>query len=165
MKIVVVSDSHKEFHKLNSVVENNLDADAFIHLSDGEHEFNDVRNLHPEKSFLFVKGNCDFADNKTIRIANAKGIKILCVHGHEHHVHQGLDTLVAVAKQNGCKIALYGHTHLYRTELIDGIYVMNPGSIDSPRDKRPPSYGIITIDDNKKITMNIVALDYHADKQ
>lgn len=143
MKIVVVSDSHKEFHKLNSVVENNLDADAFIHLGDGEHEFNDVRNLHPEKSFLFVKGNCDFADNKTIRIANAKGIKILCVHGHEHHVHQGLDTLVAVAKQNGCKIALYGHTHLYRTELIDGIYVMNPGSIDSPRDKRPPSYGII----------------------
>ena len=97
--------------------------------------------------------------------ANAKGIKILCVHGHEHHVHQGLDTLISVAKQNGCKIALYGHTHLYRTELIDGIYVMNPGSIDSPRDKRPPSYGIITIDDNKKITMNIVALDYHADKQ
>lgn len=87
------------------------------------------------------------------------------MHGHEHHVHQGLDTLVAVAKQNGCKIALYGHTHLYRTELIDGIYVMNPGSIDSTRDKRPPSYGIITIDDNKKITMNIVALDYHADKQ
>ena len=38
MKIVVVSDSHKEFHKLNSVVENNLDADAFIHLGDGEHE-------------------------------------------------------------------------------------------------------------------------------
>ena len=158
MKIVVVSDSHKEFHKLNSVVENNLDADAFIHLGDGEHEFNDVRNLHPEKSFLFVKGNCDFADNKTIRIANAKGIKILCVHGHEHHVHQGLDTLIAVAKQNGCKIALYGHTHLYRTELIDGIYVMNPGSIDSPRDKRPPSYGIITIDDDGVIYIAILVL-------
>ena len=54
MKIVVVSDSHKEFHKLNSVIENNLDADAFIHLGDGEHEFNDVRNLHPDKSFLSV---------------------------------------------------------------------------------------------------------------
>ena len=51
MKIVVVSDSHKEFHKLNSVVENNLDADAFIHLGDGEHEFNDVRNLHPKRAF------------------------------------------------------------------------------------------------------------------
>ena len=68
MKIVVVSDSHKEFHKLKSVVENNLDADAFIHLGDGEHEFNDVRNLHPEKSFLFVKGNCDFADNTGITL-------------------------------------------------------------------------------------------------
>ena len=82
MKIVVVSDSHKEFHKLNSVVENNLDADAFIHLGDGEHEFNDVRNLHPEKSFLFVKGNCDFADNKTIRIARyfaCTATSIMCI--------------------------------------------------------------------------------------
>lgn len=164
MKIVVMGDSHKEFHKLKHVVESNLDADAFIHLGDGEHEFNDVRNLFPEKSFLFVKGNCDFADNKTIRIANAKGIKVLCVHGHEHNVHQGLDTLVSVAKQNGCKIALYGHTHLYRTELIDGVYVMNPGSIDSPRDKRPASYGVITIDDNNAITMNIVALKFNGQK-
>ena len=124
MKIVVVSDSHKEFHKLNSVVENNLDADAFIHLGDGEHEFNDVRNLHPEKSFLFVKGNCDFADNKTIRIANAKGIKILCVHGHEHHVHQGLDTLVAVAKQNGCKIALYAVILTFTVPSLSTVYTL-----------------------------------------
>lgn len=162
MKIVVVSDSHRDYHKLKYVVENNLDADAFIHLGDGEHEFNDVRNLHPEKSFLFVKGNCDYADNKTIRIANANGIKILCVHGHEQKVHQSLDLLIETAKLNGCKIALYGHTHLYRTELIDGIYIMNPGSIDSPRDKRPPSYGVLTITDDNQITMNIVALDLNA---
>lgn len=162
MKIIVVSDSHKEFHKLKSIIEKNLDADAFIHLGDGEHEFNDVRKMYPEKSFLFVKGNCDFADNKTVRIANAKGIKIYCVHGHEHHVHQGLDMLVACAKQNGCQIALYGHTHLYRTELIDGVYVMNPGSVDSPRDKRPASYGVLEIDDNGGITMNIVAIKTNA---
>ena len=144
MKIVVVSDSHKEFHKLNSVVENNLDADAFIHLGDGEHEFNDVRNLHPDKSFLFVKGNCDFADNKTIRIANAKGIKILCVHGHEHHVHQGLDTLISVAKQNGCKIALYGHTHISSILYEDGVYMVNPGSCAQARGGRN-SYAVIDI--------------------
>ncbi|MCH5325086.1 MAG: YfcE family phosphodiesterase [Eubacterium sp.] len=162
MKIVVFSDSHRDYHKLKYVVEHNLDADAFIHLGDGEHEFNDVRNLHPEKSFLFVKGNCDYADNKTIRIANANGIKILCVHGHEQDVHRGLETLLDVARQNGCQIALYGHTHLYRTENIGGIYVMNPGSIDSPRDKRPPSYGVITISDDKQITMNIVALEFNA---
>ena len=162
MKIVVCSDTHRNYHKLKYVVEKNLDADAFIHLGDGEHEFNDVRNLHPEKSFLFVKGNCDYADNKTVRIANANGIKILCVHGHEQHVHMGLEELINVAKQNGCQIALYGHTHLYRTELIDGIYVMNPGSIDSPRDKRPPTYGVLTISLDKQITMNIVAIDLDA---
>ena len=52
MKIVVVSDSHKEFHKLNSVVENNLDADAFIHLGDGEHEFSSRKELFIRKRQL-----------------------------------------------------------------------------------------------------------------
>ena len=41
---------------------------------------------------------------------------------------------------------------------------MNPGSVDSPRDKRPPSYGILTIDDNGGISMNIVALKFNAQK-
>ena len=164
MKIIVVSDTHKEYHKLKAIVDANLDADAFIHLGDGEHEFHDVRNLYPQKSFLFVKGNCDYGEGKTVRIATVKGIKILCVHGHEHDVHHSLDLLVSTAKQNDCKIALYGHTHLYRTELIGGVYVMNPGSVDSPRDKRPPSYGILTIDDNGGISMNIVALKFNAQK-
>lgn len=51
MKIVVVSDSHKEFHKLNSVIENNLDADAFIHLGDGEHELTMCETSTPIKAF------------------------------------------------------------------------------------------------------------------
>lgn len=158
MKIVVVSDSHREFLKLKNVIESNLDADLFIHLGDGEHEFSDVYNLHPEKNFVFVKGNCDFGMYKTVRVITAKGYKIFCTHGHEQGVHEGLERLVSEARENGCQIALYGHTHLYRTELIDGVYVMNPGSVDSPRDKRQPSYGIINIDENGKILMNIVAL-------
>lgn len=156
MKILVVSDTHKNFHNLNEVVQKNLDIDLMIHLGDGEHEFSDIYNLYPQLNFVFVKGNSDYGNYKTVRVISAKGYKILCVHGHEHNVHNGLDKVIEVAKDNGCQIALFGHTHLYRTEFMDNIYLMNPGSIDSPRNKRVPTYGIIEIDDEGKILLNIV---------
>lgn len=157
MKIVVISDTHKEFEKLKKIVSSNLDADLFVHLGDGEYEFHDVSNLYPDKQFVFVKGNCDFGNEKTEQVIDIGICRVFCTHGHTMDVHTGLDTLVANAKFNDCKIALYGHTHFYRTEIIDNIYVMNPGSVDSPRGHNKPSYGLINITPNGKITMNIVA--------
>ena len=84
---------------------------------------------------------------------------MFCCHGHTLDVHNGLDYLVATAKKNNCKIALYGHTHLYKTELIDGVFVMNPGSLDSPRNHNKPTFGIIDLSPDGKIKMNIIAME------
>ena len=73
-------------------------------------------------------------------------------------MHDGLENLVATAKQNHCNIALFGHTHLYLTEVIDGVMVMNPGSLDSPRGRNKPTFGIITIEPTGEIKMNIIAV-------
>jgi len=67
--------------------------------------------------------------------------------------------LVNAAKQNGCRIALYGHTHLYRTEVVEGVFVMNPGSLDSPRGKNKPTFGIIELSEKGQIKMNILAME------
>ena len=158
MKIVVVADTHKEYQKYKSIVEKNPDADIFIHLGDGEHEFADVQQEFPQMKFYYVGGECDYGRHKMLEVIEAGGYRILCVHGHEHNVQGTLDALIGEAKQHNCKIALYGHTHMYRTECIDGIYIMNPGAIDSPRGKNRPSYGVLTIDSEGKLTMNIVAL-------
>ncbi|MCR4779590.1 MAG: YfcE family phosphodiesterase [Ruminiclostridium sp.] len=158
MKIIVVSDTNKDYHKYKSVVEKNTDADMVIHLGDGEHEFADVQQEFPDMKFYYVGGECDYGQHKMLEVIEAEGYKILCVHGHEHNVQGTLDSIIGEAKQHGCKVALYGHTHMYRTECIDGIYIMNPGAIDSPRGKNKPSYGVLTIDDSGKLTMNIVAL-------
>lgn len=158
MKIVVVSDTHRNFAELNDVVERNLDADLVIHLGDGENEFRDVSSLHPEKAMIYVRGNCDFGEYKDEQIVTACGYKIFCTHGHLQHVYSGLDLLVSEAKQNGCKIALYGHTHLYRTEVIDGVFVMNPGSLNEPRNHNEPTYGIIELSSSGDIKMNLIAL-------
>lgn len=158
MKIVVVADTHKNYKDYKAVIEKNDDADLYIHLGDGEHEFLDVAREFPDKKFIFVQGNCDFGTYKLMEIVEAGGYKLLCVHGHEYNVQGGLDALINEAKTRGCQVALYGHTHMYRTECIDGVYIMNPGAIDSPRGKNKPSYGIIHIDDSGKLKMNIVAI-------
>lgn len=159
MKIIVVSDTHKNFAALEEVVKKNLDADLFIHLGDGENEARDIHNLHPDKAMIYIGGNCDFGTHKTTQVVTACGYKIFCCHGHTQDVHNGLERLVSAAKENDCKIALFGHTHLYRTEAIDGIYVMNPGSLDSPRNHNKPTYGVIELTSSGEVKMNIIAVN------
>lgn len=156
MRIVVFADTHRDFFALKDAVEKNLDADLILHLGDGENEVKDIAALHPEKTFLFVRGNRDYGSSSPVsRVVEAGGVRIYMTHGHECGVHDGLDTLIANAKQNDAVIALYGHTHLYNTTYVDGVHVMNPGSLYSPRGRRAPSYGVIDITD-AGIAMHIV---------
>lgn len=159
MKIIVVSDTHKNFMALNAVVKKNTDADMLIHLGDGEHEFSDIERAYPQFPMIYVGGNCDFGSHELTHIAHACGYKIFCCHGHTLGVHDGLNLLVSTAKQNDCKIALYGHTHLYRTEIVDGVFVMNPGSLDSPRNHNKPTFGVIELNEKGQIKMNILAME------
>lgn len=159
MKILVVADTHKNFEVLDLCVKKNPDADMIIHLGDGEHEFDDIRRMYPQKAMIYVGGNTDFGTHKQTHVATVGDYKIFCCHGHTMGVHEGLSMLVAAAKNSGCSVALYGHTHLYKTEVIDGVFVMNPGSLDTPRNRNKPTFGLIDISEDGKIKMNIVALE------
>ncbi|MDE7398697.1 MAG: YfcE family phosphodiesterase [Oscillospiraceae bacterium] len=159
MKILVVADTHKNYAALKAAIDKNLDADMLIHLGDGEHEFADVNTLYPQMPMVYVGGNCDFNQHKTTHIVHACGYKIFCCHGHTMGVHDGLELLVSTAKREGCKIALFGHTHLYRTEIVDGVFVMNPGSLDSPRNHNKPTFGVIELSETGDIKMNIMAME------
>ena len=57
-----------------------------------------------------------------------------------------LTSTTEIAREAGCNIALYGHTHVSFCRYRDGLYVMNPGSPAQPRDGTK-SYGIIDITD------------------
>lgn len=155
MRIVVVADTHRDYYTLKEVVKKNLDADAFIHLGDGENELRDMEQLFPEKDFYFVQGNRDYASKaKVTDIIVLGGKRILITHGHHHGVRDSINNLVNIAKENKVDIALYGHTHLYYSTYIDGIHVMNPGSLHAPRGRRHRSYGTIDINgDNIAISI------------
>lgn len=56
------------------------------------------------------------------------------------------------AKSRGCDIAMYGHTHRPFLDVIDGVTVLNPGSLSYPRQEgRRPSYMIIHVDADGKM--------------
>lgn len=155
MKIIVVSDTHRSFDAFDSIVQKNKNADMFIHLGDGEDEYEDVQNLNLGKEFRYVKGNNDYGMWTMAQVIPLGIHKALATHGHRFSVWNGTDLLVAEALSNDCDIALYGHTHVRDISMKNGVYIMNPGSAYLPRDGKPPCYGVIEIDPKGNVDMHI----------
>ena len=161
MRIIVISDTHQYYRNIETIISQNLDADMFIHLGDGESESALLLRNFPEieNRFHYIKGNCDFDRStpisKTIDVM--PGHRIFATHGHRFQVKSSLDFLVQSAREEGCDIALYGHTHESRCTYENGVYVLNPGSASCPRDGNPPSYGVLDVSSAGVMT-NVVFL-------
>ena len=141
MRLVVLSDSHGDVASFQMAIKNEPSADAVIFLGDGLTDFEYCENILKDKVTIAVRGNCDRyfpAFNKN-EIAVFGGKKIYCTHGDNEQVKFGMGRLREKAKEQGCDIVLFGHTHNPLTEYTDGIYYMNPGSV------RQNSYGIVDI--------------------
>lgn len=145
MRIVVFSDSHRNYTVLKKIVAAQREAEAFIHLGDGEGEFEDLRRHNPDKLMLGVYGNCDFIQfSKVSDMVNLQGKKIFFTHGHAFRVKSDLAAIKREARGIGADIVLFGHTHIPLTEYDEGLYLLNPGSVTAPLNGRP-SYGIVDI--------------------
>lgn len=159
MKILVISDTHRNFGALKNAIDSVPDADMLIHLGDGEYEFEDVRNLYPLMPMIYVGGNCDYGEHEQTHIVTACGRKIFCTHGHLFRVRENRDLLAAAAVQNGCEVALYGHTHVKRIETQNGVLILNPGSVDCPRGGNKPSFAVLTISSAGEIFPEIIDVE------
>ena len=50
MRVIVVSDTHRDFRTLLRIVDKHRqEAALFLHLGDGEQEVEDVKNLYPSR--------------------------------------------------------------------------------------------------------------------
>lgn len=149
MRIVVFSDSHRNYKAIQAVYEKHPEADVFIHLGDGEHEFRVLTGENPDHRLkLCVRGNNDMASEAEATGCLKLGkIKILYTHGHLLGVCGGLGPLEELARASKANIVLFGHTHEALNIYRKGLYIFNPGSISQPRDFGGPSYGIIDLTD------------------
>ena len=142
MRIVVLSDSHKNVGRLFAAVERHLDkADLYIFLGDGEDDFDAVIDAYPHIKYERVCGNCDWYSNYPDKMEiEFAGKRIFFSHGHPYNVKFGYENIIAEAKRRNADIVLFGHTHNQYTEYLDGLYIMNPGSVGMNGD-----YGVIDI--------------------
>jgi hypothetical protein len=126
---VIVSDSHGNrsiFEKLDTVFS---ECDYIIHLGDTSADGNYLRGKYGEKVYV-INGNCDpikVGDDE--KVLSVEGHSVLCCHGHRYGVKYSTDKLVYRAKELGCDIALYGHTHHAAIEEMAGVSVINPGTL------------------------------------
>lgn len=154
MRILVASDTHGDAASLRRAILAQPKAEIVIHLGDGENDVDQVKRSFPEKMFLQVRGNCDWASQlPTVGEYEAEGVKIFYTHGHVYGVKSGDYTIVSAAREHKAQILLFGHTHLAREDYEDGLYIMNPGRLSGWE----PSYGTIDITPQGIVT-NVVKL-------
>ena len=147
MEIVVVSDSHGASEKLLELERLYPHADAYLHCGDLEDEC----SLYPK--WIFVRGNNDYfaseEDMPSQRVVSIGNHKIFMCHSHLFPFYHREEAMIAKAKEYGCDIVLYGHTHRSDLKQKGDMVIMNPGSIYWPRDGKEPSYGLITEKDGE----------------
>jgi len=140
MKLLVLSDTHRDTETMEQVIQHCQDVDAVIHCGDSELDaaYFEGTSIH------IVRGNCDFdelfEDEALFDLANNK---VLVVHGHKHNVKSTLMPLNYRAQEVQASIVCFGHSHLLGAELQNGILFVNPGSLHKPRGRKEKSYAII----------------------
>ncbi|MFR9189453.1 MAG: metallophosphoesterase family protein [Anaerotruncus massiliensis (ex Togo et al. 2019)] len=146
MRLIVTSDTHRDFHSLRRLVEmHRASADIFIHLGDGAQELEQAIALYPDCKWLSVRGNCDFGTSATLAGCFSCGpAKIFYTHGHMYSVKYGLDDLVAAAADIEANVLLFGHTHVPFVGYQRGMHLLNPGSLGLPRDGKS-TYGVVDV--------------------
>lgn len=139
--IVLISDNHGNRDSLEYIRKRHADADYFIHCGDAE------LPTWLLDGFAVVQGNNDsynqFPSKKILSIGSHK---IYVTHGNRDMFFGHFDMLAEKAKAADCDICFFGHTHIPFDQTINGIRILNPGSIWMNRDGSQPSYMIVTLD-------------------
>ncbi|TQR16158.1 metallophosphoesterase family protein [Psychrobacillus soli] len=140
MKILVMSDTHRDIETMERVMEHCTDVNAVIHCGDSEL----AASYFDSKSVHIVRGNCDFDEGFSEEvILELENETILIVHGHKHQVKTTLMPLKYRAEEVDATIVCFGHSHLLGAELQNGTLYINPGSLHKPRGRKEKSYAII----------------------
>jgi len=148
MKILVVSDTHRKMDNLYKVVEKEKPLDMIIHCGDIEESADYLRGM-VNCPVCVVAGNNDFFHryDKELVIPLCDGFKGLVTHGNQYYISMGVEMLANEARARGVDFAFFGHTHRPYCNIVNGVQMINPGSLSYPRqDNRLPSYAILNID-------------------
>lgn len=159
-RIAIVSDTHNKCLDETARLIKEYKAEYIIFLGDLYEDGSVLEN----KTFLdgiSVLGNNDymlygkFSDEEIIELNE---YKIFACHGHKYKVENDLSQLREKAEKEKFDICLFGHTHVYHEEIINGIYYYNPGSPSIAKySYDPTSFGILDLENKVEFKKIIVA--------
>lgn len=143
MKILIASDTHGKNDRLEKLERAWPDALLYLHAGDWGED--------PSKydHWITVSGNNDLryaSKLESNRVVLAGNHRILLIHSHQYPSASRNKKLARRAREEGCDIVVCGHSHVAAVENIDGVLIINPGSLYRSRDGRGPSYAVLTIE-------------------
>ena len=153
-KILVVSDTHGRNAGLKKLIERSKPIDMFIFCGDGEGLEHEIGAMTGDGCELhMVRGNNDFFSELPRDEEFALGpYKAFLTHGHMYGVNHSVERLADEARDRGCQLAFFGHTHRPAMEETGGVVCLNPGSLSYPRQfDRRYTFLLIELDANGKL--------------
>ena len=149
-KILLLSDSHGNIENMITAVEQSK-PDMIFHMGDCWSDSEALKRHYPDIPMKRVIGNCDWWNKGPEElIVEVEGFRILICHGHAYNVKASLLSLEMTTLEKEADIVVFGHTHRVFYDQNNGIAMFNPGSIAEPFPGIPPSYGILTLDQDSE---------------
>lgn len=143
-RIAVIADTHDRFPE--SVADAISAADEIWHLGDvcREATLELVRRLGPPVTV--VKGNNDFFQPWPMEeLLERHGVTCRLIHIPPRPTKLGTTRLL-----------LHGHTHVPRDEVVEGVRILNPGSIGKANKGFPPSYAWLHLGTDQQVEWRVV---------
>ena len=105
-----------------------------------------IAMLNERKDCIYsVRGNCDTEVDQMVLefpvladygFFEIDGKCIYCSHGHIYNENH-----LPPLKEGD--IFMHGHTHVLQAKEVNGITILNPGSVSIPKEGNPPTYAIL----------------------
>ena len=150
MRILLFSDSHGAIHNMLKAIHKNKNIDMIIHLGDFARDALELKVIHPDISLEIVKGNNDWSGEfPWEKLLELDGKKIFITHGHFYNVKHDYQRIVAKGKSVGADAVFFGHTHLTEETFLEGMLLLNPGSIGLSSQSGSPTCCTVEIKDEK----------------
>ena len=160
MKILIVSDTHGRHSAFDKALKEAGKIDALVHLGDTEGGEDYIEAVCGCPAYVLAGNNDFFSDNLREMEVVFGTKKAFMTHGHYYYVSLGPERIIEEGKMRNADIVMFGHTHKPFLEMIDGMIVLNPGSLSYPRQEgRKGSYIMMEIEPECDVKCEIKYLD------
>ena len=157
LRLGIIADTHGLFDRKIPALFNGVT--HIIHAGDVEspHILDELRAIGP---LTAVAGNVDMGDLARLpQFARLEfgDKKILVTHIIGRPTKLNAETTAEVLREKP-DVLIYGHTHLPKSDIIEGILIFNPGAAGPKRFDQPRTVAILEIS-GEKITTDWISLE------